>query len=341
MHNKLFVVDNQMGIVGGRNIGNEYFGLAERYTFRDLDVLVIGPVIKEISHAFDEFWNSNLSYPGSAMSKKAQYEEVRKVRERAEGFLNKHSDTLTAYPRKRLQWDKKLSQLPLVMQRGKAHFLQDKPVLFDDEEHRLWDMLEYLAKPSHEEVIVVTPYLIPVGDFLERMARLSSEGVKIKILTGSMGANNHTVAHSHYKKYRRRILAAGAELYEFKHDPSLAVRDVSNVPPVNSDFISLHIKALVGDRQRCFVGSLNLDPRAVAINTENGLYIESLGLCDQLADQFDILMSPENAWRVYVNADNQLRWESDSGTVSIQPARSFWQRIADFFFRLLPIESQL
>jgi putative cardiolipin synthase len=341
MHNKLFVVDNQMAIVGGRNIGNEYFGLAEKYNFRDLDVLVIGEVVEEISHAFDGYWNANLSYPGSAMSEDAQYGEVRKARERVEEFLDKNSDILSAYPRQRLQWNKKFSQLPLLVERGKAHFLQDKPILFDDGEYRLKEMLEYLAKPSHEELIVVTPYLIPAGDFLERIAYLSSEDVKVKILTGSMGANNHTAAHSHYKKYRRRILDAGAELYEFKHDPSSAVRDVSNVPPVQSDFISLHIKALVGDRQRCFVGSLNLDPRAIEINTENGLYIESVGLCSQLADQFDLLMSPENAWRVYVNEDNQLRWESDSGTVSIQPARSFWQRIADFFFRLLPIESQL
>jgi putative cardiolipin synthase len=165
--------------------------------------------------------------------------------------------------------------------------------------------------------------------------------MRIKILTGSLGANNHTAAHSHYKKYRRAILAAGAELYEFKHNPSRAIREISNVPPVEAEFICLHVKAMVGDRQRCFIGSLNLDPRALEINTENGLYIESKGLCGQLAEQFDILMSPENAWRVYVNDENQLRWESSSGTVSIQPARSFWQRISDFFWRLMPIESQL
>jgi putative cardiolipin synthase len=86
---------------------------------------------------------------------------------------------------------------------------------------------------------------------------------------------------------------------------------------------------------------LNLDPRALEINTENGLYIESKGLCGQLAEQFDILMWPENAWRVYVNDDNQLRGESSSGTASFQPARSVWQRISDFFWRMLPIESQL
>jgi putative cardiolipin synthase len=188
---------------------------------------------------------------------------------------------------------------------------------------------------------MVTPYLIPVKGFLEDLAKLSSEGVKVKIATDSMGANNHTAAHSHYKKYRRRILASGAELYEFRHDPSSAMRDISDVPPVQANFISLHIKALAGDRQRCFVGSLNLDPRAIEINTENGLYIQSPGLCGELAEQFDTLMVPENAWRVTVDNSDQLRWESSAGSVSIQPARSFWQRIADFFFRLIPMESQL
>jgi putative cardiolipin synthase len=116
---------------------------------------------------------------------------------------------------------------------------------------------------------------------------------------------------------------------------------VSDVPPVQAKFISLHIKAIVADKQRCFVGSLNLDPRAVEINTENGLYIESPGFCGLLAAKFETLMSPDNAWYVYLNEDNQLRWASRAGTVSIQPARSFMQRISDFFFRLMPIEKQL
>ena len=341
MHNKLFVVDNRLAIVGGRNIGNEYFGLSKKYNFRDLDVLVIGPVVEEISQAFDVYWNAELSYPGSAMSSKATAEELQALLEEHEESLSNERDLLASYSMKPLQWEEELKQLPFYMKVGEAHFLQDVPVSFNGQEYRLSDMLKYLAEPSHEELIIITPYLIPVGTFLKDIAQLSSEGVKIKILTGSMGSNNHTVAHSHYKKYRRRILSTGAELYEFRHDPSPAIRDISDVPPITSKFISLHIKALVGDRKRCFVGSLNLDPRALEINTENGLYIQSPGLCEQLAEQFDILIDPENAWRVYVDQNDRLRWESKSDNVSIQPARSFWQRIADFFFRLLPIESQL
>jgi len=156
-----------------------------------------------------------------------------------------------------------------------------------------------------------------------------------------MASNNHTPAHSHYRKYRRKTIGAGAELFEFKHNPSAEVRAITDVPPVEAKFISLHTKAIVADREVCFVGSLNLDPRALDLNTENGLYIESPGLCGELDAFFDDMMSPENAWQVHMNPDYTLYWESSSGRASFQPARGFFQRIADFFFGLLPIESQL
>ena len=133
------------------------------------------------------------------------------------------------------------------MHTGVGHFIQDEPVTHGEETYRLEEMLRNLSTPSHTELIMVTPYLIP-GDLLERMKELTAEGVKIKIVTGSLGANNHTAAHSHYKKYRRPILATGAELYEFKHDPSPAIRDISDVEPVEAGFICLHVKAIVGDR---------------------------------------------------------------------------------------------
>lgn len=190
-----------------------------------------------------------------------------------------------------------LEQLPLIMATGEAHFIQDEPVRLDGEEVRLFDMLDHIAEPSQSKLIFVTPYLIPVKGSLEELAKTAGRGVRVKILTSSMGANNHTAAHSHYKKYRRPILATGADLFEFRHDPSQSTRDVSNVDPIRAEFISLHIKAIVSDRERCFVGSLNLDPRALDINTENGLYFDSPGLCGQLAKEFEALMAPDDAWR--------------------------------------------
>jgi putative cardiolipin synthase len=342
MHNKLFIVDNRMAIVGGRNIGNPYFGLSEKYNFRDLDVLTTGPVVEEISIAFDEYWNAKLAYPGRLMSDKYTYEDLDLLRQALKTSIEEHAELLASYPLAPRDWSKEMQQLTRRMHSGEGHFLQDDPIVVHGEQLKLIDMLDILAAPAHEELIVVSPYLIPVRDMLKNMAELNQEGVDVKLLTASMASNNHTAAHSHYKKYRKRILATGTELFEFRHDPSAAIRNEADIPPVTSKFISLHVKAMVGDRQRCFIGSLNLDPRAVEINTENGLYIESPGLAKELANLFDAMMAPENAWRVYLDKEEQmLRWESSAGNVDMQPARSFGQRISDFFFRLLPIESQL
>jgi putative cardiolipin synthase len=183
--------------------------------------------------------------------------------------------------------------------------------------------------------------MIPVPGFMENLDRLADEGVDVTILTGSMESNNHTVAHSHYKKYRKPILEAGVRLKEYRGWPAGDQLDIVNVAPVESEFVALHVKTLVGDRQRCFIGSLNLDPRAMAINTENGLLIESRGLAEELGGQIDAMSSSENAWSVTRDPGGRLRWTSSTGTQSVQPARGFGQRIADFFYQFLPIESQL
>lgn len=342
MHNKLFIVDNRMAIVGGRNIGNPYFGLSEKYNFRDLDVMTTGPVVEEISEAFDDYWNAELAYPGHLMSDKASVDDLDALRDGVKNYLAEHEALLTRYPLSPRDWSAEMDQLTSRLIMGEGHFLQDDPIVVDGEQLKLFDMLDILAAPAHKDLIVVSPYFIPVGGMLEGMSELNAEGVQLKVLTASMASNNHTSAHSHYKKYRRRILDTGAELYEFRQDPSPAISEQANVPPVTAGFVSLHVKALVGDRQRCFLGSLNLDPRALEINTENGLYIESPELAEELATKFEALMLPENAWRVHLDEEDQtIYWTSSKGTVHSQPARSFFQRIADFFFRLLPIESQL
>jgi putative cardiolipin synthase len=341
MHNKLMVVDNQFAIVGGRNIGNAYFGLSKKYNFRDLGLLVTGPVLLELSAAFDLYWNIDLAYPAGALSDEATLEDLEPIRREVETYLSERKKILASYPLEPIDWQDRFSHLADKLSPGKAYFLQDKPVRIGEEEYRLWDMLDHIAGPTKHEITIVTPYFIPTKDFGKNLTEINNKDVKISLVTASMGANNHTAAHSHYKKYRRDILATGAELFEVKHDLPADMKEISDVPPVQSKFISLHIKALVADRVRCFVGSLNMDPRALVLNTENGLYIESPELCGDLADQFDTLMDPDIAWHVYVDADNYLQWESSTGTVSVQPARSFGQRIADFFFRLLPLESQL
>lgn len=341
MHNKSLVVDNQIGIAGGRNVGDEYFGLAEHYNFRDLDVLVTGAVIPQMSASFDEFWNTEMAYPGSAVSSRASEETLHDLRKQLDAYLKSQTKRMISYPIDSDAWAERLQSLPDRMVSGTAHVVQDKPVHIKGKTVRLIDLLRQMSDEHTQELLISSPYLIPTGDFLEHLADANKEGTRVKILTASLGSNNHTAAHTYYKKYRKRFLAAGVELHEFDPEPSPEVRQVADVPPVRSGFISPHIKALVADRERCFIGSLNLDPRAIDLNTENGLYIESPELGAQLAELIEQLADPSNAWRVYLDEKGKVRWSSDRGTITSQPARTGWQRIQAFFYRLLPIEKQL
>ena len=180
-----------------------------------------------------------------------------------------------------------------------------------------------------------------MGDFLQHVDEDVEAGVQVRLLTNSLASNDETAAHSQYKKYRHDILATGAELYEFHHEPVGDLRQYSDVAPGTDSIVALHMKASTVDGQRCFIGSLNLDPRSVEINTENGLYIESTELCGELQEILSFLLQPENAWSVSENKKGKLRWSSYQGTVDRQPALGLSQRTADFFFRLLPLESQL
>ena len=231
--------------------------------------------------------------------------------------------------------------LPERVISGRATFLQDIPVTQNGEEFKLLDMIDLLERDAAREVMLVSPYFIPSKGMLEGLAAYTKRGVKVKILTTSLGSNNHTSVHSAYRKYRRKILATGAELYEFKHNPSEQVKSLVQSPPVDAEFISLHAKSMIVDRDQVFIGSLNLDPRAVVLNTENGVYIESPELGEVMGAQFDLITSPENAWRVSMDENYKLRWDSSEGTVYKQPARSGGQRVSDFFLGLINIEDQL
>jgi len=341
MHNKVMIVDGQMAILGGRNIGNAYFGLSDKYNFRDLDVLVVGPVVTNITEPFDEYWNAEIAYPAESMSSRSTREDLDRLRENIDGFLLKNATRLAAYVESDPEDALDLDDLRERFEEGTGYFLQDTPVEVEGERIRLIDMIEFAKKETTESLLVVSPYLIPSKNLLESREVLTERGVEVKLLTGSLGSNNHTIAHSHYRKYRRALLATGASLYEFRRDPSPAIRALTDVAPVEAGFISLHTKVLVSDREECFVGSLNLDPRAVEINTENGILIVSEAFCGEIATHVEGLLEPSNAWRVELDEKGRMRWHAGDVTLKRQPARRFSQRIADFFYRWLPVESQL
>ncbi len=341
MHNKLFVADNRVAVVGGRNIGNEYFGFDEDFNFRDLDVVAMGPVVGEISSAFDDYWNSELSVPAEHLDDDARADELVVLRTRLEGGLAAHRPELASLRGGERDPLAVSARLAPRLHSGTAHFLQDDPDDVDGADLRLIDRIREVATRADEEMLVVSPYFVPRRAVLDLLDRQFEAGAEVTVLTAALESTNHTLVHAHYKKHRRRILETGANLYEYRAEPDALQREKAETPPTTGDFVSLHSKVMVADRRACFVGSLNLDPRAVEINTENGLYIESEPFCGDLASEIDRMVSPANAWRVDLDERGRLRWTSDDGTRSSAPARGVGQRISDFFYRWLPLEGQL
>ena len=220
--------------------------------------------------------------------------------------------------------------------------MQDSPVVDGYRGLRLLEQLNEAKLDVRDESCIITPYMIPSKDQFKEIERVGKEGQhRVRLLVPSMDSNNHTMAHSHYKKYSKVLLKAGCELHEFRGYTSAAVRACSDTPPVESDFISLHTKAFILDRHWVMLGSLNIDPRSININTEHLLIIESPELAERLLAEFETMTAPENAWAVTLNEKGKLRWTSSDGVRKRQPARSMWQRWTDRFYRLLPIERQL
>lgn len=346
MHNKAFIVDNRLAILGGRNIGDEYFGLGTAFNFIDLDVMTAGPVVGAASASFDRYWNSPLAFPGEAFSPTTGPGAFAEV---ADGIRRhvREEDRLLArapYPRTRRDWSGDFAALRGRWHTGTATLIDDAPTSAEEALFggRFIDQaLSGIGSPAGEELLFASPYLIP-GRKVHRFIReYVGNGVEVRLLTAGMEANNHLIVHSHYRQHRRPLLDDGVRLHELRADAAGPVRALADVGPVRSDRVCLHVKAGVGDRSRCFIGSLNLDPRSIDLNTENGLLIESPGLGAELADHLETLMSPENAWEVTKDRGGRLIWNSRGTRETRQPAPDAESRILDFFFGLLPIEGLL
>jgi putative cardiolipin synthase len=342
MHNKTWTVDRTFTIVGGRNVGDHYYGLDEKYNFIDLDVMVAGPVVEDVSDGFDLFWNSAQAYPGKLLSKRAKPEDVDEIKAQIAQFLADEKDgLLQSFPTERRDWSREFASLPAEMATGKVRFLQDHPDPEQDE-RSVVTSLRAMTNDQDGELIFVTPYLIPAKESMDRLeAEVKGNGLEVGILAPSLAANNQPAAHAKYKLKRKRILEGGARLFEMRPDPPENVRAYADVPPVRSGYVALHAKAVVGDRERCFIGSLNLDPRAVDINTESGMLIDCPELSQELLDLLRRLVESESAWQVVLDERGKLRWTLDGEVLNGEPPAPFSKRFVSFIVGWLPIESQL
>jgi putative cardiolipin synthase len=342
MHNKLFVADGHVAIVGGRNIGNPYFGLGDKYNFRDIEIIGVGPVAEGISHSFDLYWNDAWTRPGRIFSPTGKVlPALELAREFLSGKLDESDISVVQHLRQPQDWHAQLREIVESSSEGKVWIVYDDPPSKTTlgEGVRKVDDLRDLTESITEELIIASPYLIPTPVFMDDLRGLTEQGIRVKVLTNSLASTNHTMVNSGYAPWRRRLLEAGIELYEYRSNP--ADRDETDAPGIESRMVTLHSKTFVIDREMVYIGSLNMDPRSFRINSEMGLVIHDRKLAGQVADLLENDMAPGNAWQVRLGDENQLSWESAAGKTSLQPARHFGQRIADFFYGLLPIKEQL
>ena len=352
MHNKSFTVDNQATIVGGRNIGNEYFDADPTLEFSDLDVLAIGGVVKEVSHAFDLYWNSGLSYPATTLISDHPTEaEIKALYEKLQAYIAEHKDSpyLTALSESDLAT--KIRQKRVVYQWGDAVVVYDLPEKIssdrDATELHLMTQLAPYFNAIQKELIIFSPYFVPGKVGVEFFKSLTDRGVRVRILTNSLASNDVSVVHAGYSKYRKGLLRVGVELYEMNKKLTRTQRKEKKGVGGSSK-ASLHAKSFVLDREKVFIGSLNLDPRSFYENSEIGVVITSTETAATMAEEFE-QVTENGAFRLELVTDEDdneyILWhgleDGEMVTFEHDPYTSIWRRMGVGFMRIMPIESQL
>jgi putative cardiolipin synthase len=347
MHNKVIIADNALAIVGGRNIGNHYFGVHTDANFRDLDIASVGPIVRDLSRVFDHFWNGQWSYPISALVNRAHSRaDLGNVVATMQALIQEEE-----YP---YPLNQDIAQLNGQMRAVRDSFIWARgAVVWDDPgsmqigegasiiNEKLYQKLQRLKR----ELLIESAYFVAADRGVQAAHKLQERGVKVRILTNSLASNDVVAAHAGYAKYRNALIEAGVELYELRPDSiSPTVIDPKNISGGQSK-AALHTKAIVFDRESIFVGSFNLDPRSANINTEMGLYVEDTELARQLAVYMDEGVQPSNAYQVMLDENEKIVWRTQIDgapvTYTTEPESTFWQRFMSGFIKMLPVEGQL
>ncbi len=363
MHNKSFTVDNQISVVGGRNIGNEYFEADPELAFGDLDALAIGPVVGDISTSFDLYWNSQTSYPiATLLGRKAPSQDLQKLRRHFSQFVEQQPDSQYLQALRNSELVARIKDNPatlvadvsnnrFAMNWGNAQVMYDDPAKVttgrEQTKLHLVTQFEPLSSLIRQELTIFSPYFIPGRQGLKKIQTLREQGVRVRILTNSLASTDVSTVHAGYARYRRGLLRAGVELFEIDDVLSRAQRK-GKKGPSGSSKASLHAKSFVIDRKRVFIGSMNLDPRSVVENTEIGLVIDSVEIAREMNDWFNREVN-NVAYRLLLETNQagkeKLVWhrtlEGEEQRFTSEPNAGFWRRFGDRLLQLMPIESLL
>ncbi len=347
MHNKSFIVDNQAAIVGGRNIGDEYFDAGSPVGFTDLDVLAVGAIVRDLVEGFDRYWNSGSAYPAARLIAPAAPDTLAG---RRDGWERSRQAPKTSGYLQALRETELVRQLldgRLQFEWVGAQVVSDDPgkvlqPLDRRDLHMLPHLENALGRPLRE-LDLVSPYFVPGSEGTKAFLALVKRGVQVRVLTNALAATDVGLVHAGYSRYREELLRGGARLYELKPGADMRRhRDESGHLGIGSSLSSLHAKTFAVDRTRIFVGSFNLDPRSARLNTEMGVVLDSPLLAKRLSEWFDTVV-PDSAYELRVAAgDKGLEWRERTAAGEVvhtsEPQTGLLKRLWIDFLSILPIE---
>jgi len=346
MHNKSFTVDNQITIIGGRNIADEYFGVREDAKFGDLDVVGIGPVVQDVSNMFDTYWNHETALPVLAFVKQLEDPEA------ALNELRRRLDQSHAEIRESPYAGAVAQQVNQYIDTGGNVFewapyqlVVDSPdkgikAKAGDADSITDPLIESLRSAEHE-LIIISPYFVPLKSGIQGLIDLHDKGIDITVITNSLAANNQFTVHGGYAPSRKPLLEAGVKIYEVRPDADVAGTEFVNASGAKA---TLHTKSFIVDDKEVFIGSFNFDPRSAYLNTELGVIIRD----EEMATVFAVLVDEalENqTFEVFLNDKGKLRWRGHHNGQDVvydkEPETTWFQRFMAGFVRILPIKKQL
>ncbi|WP_447725107.1 phospholipase D family protein [Sphingomonas koreensis] len=342
MHNKAWIADGRIAILGGRNIGDAYFDAAESTNFRDMDVLVIGPAVRQTEQIFDDYWNSGLALPAdrltplgnpdAALARVAPELAATAARADARAYLERLASRIALLDPDATQPDWTAT----------ARVIADPPEKALGKKGENWLMRELLPVfgATQERIEITSPYFIPGDEGTAALAGLAARGIAVSVLTNSLAATDVAAVHGGYAPYRVPLLEAGVKLWELRPEAggkSFSLRGSSSA--------SLHTKAFTADGQRGFIGSMNFDPRSASLNTEMGVVFDCPAIAAKMEAVWQHDIAPDHSFAVNLTPNGALQWRASDGGKAVSydhdPEASFWRRLTARVVGWLPLESQL
>jgi putative cardiolipin synthase len=345
MHNKSFTVDNQITIIGGRNIADEYFGAREDAKFGDLDVVGVGPVVQDVSNMFDTYWNHPTALPVPAFVNELEdpEAELNALRLRLADSLedireSKYAEAVRSKVLAYIETD------AVVFEWATYKLVVDSPdkgiKAKAQEADSITTPLIGSLNSAERELIILSPYFVPLKDGIEGLVELQRRGVQVTVITNSLAANNQFTVHGGYAPSRKPLLEAGVKIYEMRPDADVEGTEFIDARGAKA---TLHTKAFIVDDREVFIGSFNFDPRSANLNTELGVIIRD----PELALVYTVLIEealPKQTFEVFLNEKGKLRWRGfEDGEEVIydkEPETTWGQRTMAWFARIIP-KSQL